>query len=391
MKTNQTLQRIALPMLIFLSLFANALGNTHAYHAFHQNTLPDSIPIASRKNFHIQGIAMDKEHHYFYVSYTTQLVKYDLNGKEVGSVDNLLGHLGCIAYNPKDGKVYGSLEYKNDEIGRGISNKSTGHRQSATQFYVAVFEVDKITRPAMDGAADGVMHTVCLPTVKQLYEGSANINGKAVKHVYGCSGIDGLTFGPKFGQRKGALYLTVALGIYRDTLRTDNDYQVLLQYPWPDINRYARTLNLENMHTSGPAKPAATYFAYTGNTTYGVQNLEYDAWSDQWFLAVYKGVKKLFPNYTLFAIDNATKPALEKLRGHGGATGLVVKLSKQGLHDADSGVYGWMFPLGSMGMQSMGNGLFYFFHPKNKKANVFGGWLELYRYKQGSNQPFVRE
>ena len=124
MKTNQTLQRIALPMLIFLSLFANSFGNTYAYHAFHHNTLPDSIPIASRKNFHIQGIAMDKEHHYFYVSYTTQLVKYDLNGKEVGSVDNLLGHLGCIAYNPKDGKVYGSLEYKNDEIGRGISNKA---------------------------------------------------------------------------------------------------------------------------------------------------------------------------------------------------------------------------------------------------------------------------
>lgn len=108
-------------------------------------------------------------------------------------------------------------------------------------------------------------------------------------------------------------------------------------------------------------------------------------------MAVYKGVKKQFPNYTLFAIDNATKPALEKLRGYGGATGLVVKLSKQGLHDASSGVYGWMFPLGSMGMQSMGNGLFYFFHPQNKKANVFGGCLELYRYKQGSSQPFVRE
>ena len=93
MKTNQTLQRIALPMLIFLSLFANSFGNTYAYHAFHHNTLPDSIPIASRKNFHIQGIAMDKEHHYFYVSYTTQLVKYDLNGEEVGSVDNLLGQI----------------------------------------------------------------------------------------------------------------------------------------------------------------------------------------------------------------------------------------------------------------------------------------------------------
>lgn len=391
MKTKLSYQRITLLMLLFISLFTSALGNTAYQATFHNKSLPDSIPVAPRKNFHIQGIVMDKAHKYFYVSYTTQLVKYNLQGREVGSVDNLLGHLGCIAYNPEDGKVYGSLEYKNDEIGRGISNKSTGHRQSATQFYVAVFDVDKITRPAMDGAADGVMHTICLPTVKQLYEGTAHNNGTTVDHIYGCSGIDGLTFGPKFGQRGGARYLTVALGIYRDTMRTDNDYQVLLQYPWPAINRYARTLNLENMHTSGPAEPAATYFAYTGNTTYGVQNLEYDAWSNQWFMAVYKGVKKQFPNYRLYAIDNSKKPTLEKLKGHDNTLGLVVKLSKQGLHDAASDIYGWRFPLGSMGMQSMGDGLFYFFHPQNKEANVFGGWLELYKYIPGSSLPFEKE
>ena len=351
--------------------------------------LPDSIPVKRQGNFHIQGLAMDKEHRYFYLSYTTQLVKMDMDGRVVGSVSGLLGHLGCIAYNPQDGKVYGSLEYKNDEIGRDINDRSVGSRESATRFYVAVFDVDKITRAGMDGFRDSVMRTICLPTVKKLYEGSATVDGTEHKHIYGCSGIDGITFGPRFGRKGGATFLTVALGIYGDIQRTDNDYQVLLQYPWPAAMRHARPLNQERMHTDGPAKPAATYFAYTGNTTYGVQNLEYDPASDQWFMAVYKGKKERFPNYQLFAIDNTVKPHRQHLVGHGGERGLVVKLSKAGLYDASTGVYGWRFPYGSMGMQSMGDGHFYFFHPyKNCKVG-HSGWLELYRYAPGTRKPFV--
>ena len=68
-------------------------------------------------NCHIQGIAVDKKNGYIYYSFTTKLVKATLDGKIVGSVDGLVGHLGCIAFNEKDGCVYGSLEYKNDIIG----------------------------------------------------------------------------------------------------------------------------------------------------------------------------------------------------------------------------------------------------------------------------------
>ncbi|WP_232369806.1 MULTISPECIES: hypothetical protein [Prevotella] len=354
------------------------------------DSLPDSIPVEAQGNFHIQGVAMDKERRYFYLSYTTQLVKLDLKGRVVGSVSGLLGHLGCIAYNPQDGKVYGSLEYKNDEIGRDISDKSAGHRESATQFYVAVFDVDKITRTGMDGLRDGVMRTVCLPTVKKLYEGTATVNGTTHKHVYGCSGIDGISFGPRFGKKGGKPFLTVALGVYGDIQRTDNDYQVLLQYPWPSVMRHARPLDLNRMHTEGPAKPAATYFAYTGNTNYGVQNLEYDPESDQWFMAVYKGTKQQFPNYQLFAIDNTVKPSRKYLTGHGGERGLVVQLSKTGLYDAASGVYGWRFRYGSMGMQAMGDGYFYFLHPDRNSKGGHGGWLELYRYRPETLKPFVR-
>ena len=382
--------------LHFLSLFGGvvfvllSLFPLHVKAQQQTNLLPDSIPIGVQGKFHIQGFAIDKKRRYLYVSYTTQLVKLDLKGRVVGSVSGLLGHLGCVAYNPQDGKNYGSLEYKNDEIGRDISDKSSGRRESATQFYVAVFDVDRITRVGMDGLRESVMKTVCLPTVKRWYEGSSTINGAVRKHVYGCSGIDGITFGPRFGRKGGKSFLTLALGIYGNIQRTDNDYQVLLQYPWPSVMRHARPLDLNRMHTKGPRKPAATYFAYTGNTTYGVQNLEYDANSNQWFMAVYKGAKKQFPNYQLFAIDNTVKPCRKYLVGHGGKRGLVVQLSKTGLYDAASGIYGWRFLYGSMGMQAMSAGNFYFFHPNKKEKEGYSGWLELYRYRPDTQKPFVK-
>jgi hypothetical protein len=45
------------------------------------------------------------------------------------------------------------------------------------------------------------------------------------------------------------------------------------------------------MHKSGPDAPEAKYFVYTGNTTFGVQNLEYDAYTGDFLAAVYNGRK----------------------------------------------------------------------------------------------------
>ena len=60
---------------------------------------------------HCQGIAVDGKREYIYYSFTTALIKTDLEGNVVGTVTGLLGHLGCIAFNEEDGRVYGSLEY----------------------------------------------------------------------------------------------------------------------------------------------------------------------------------------------------------------------------------------------------------------------------------------
>ena len=70
---------------------------------------------------HVQGLAVDDKNGCIYYSFTTSLVKTDFSGKVIGSVKGLVGHLGCIAFNPADGKIYGSLEYKHDAIGQGIT------------------------------------------------------------------------------------------------------------------------------------------------------------------------------------------------------------------------------------------------------------------------------
>ena len=58
--------------------------------------LPKKIKFGGMKTGHIQGIATDKDRKYMYYSFTTSLVKTDLEGNIIGSVVGLCGHLGCM-------------------------------------------------------------------------------------------------------------------------------------------------------------------------------------------------------------------------------------------------------------------------------------------------------
>ena len=71
--------------------------------------LPRLIDSGTFPTGHIQGITVDTEHRYIYYSYTTMLVKADMQGRIVGTVTGLMGHLGSLAFNAEDGRVYGSL------------------------------------------------------------------------------------------------------------------------------------------------------------------------------------------------------------------------------------------------------------------------------------------
>ena len=337
---------------------------------------------------HIQGIAVDQEKGYIYYSYTTMLIKTDLQGRIVGSVTGLLGHLGDLDLNEADGRVYGSLEYKNDAIGRGILNMEKSTRTLDNAFYIAIFDVDRIDRVGMSAEKDGIMTTVYLPTVLEDYLAEVATSEGKKAHRLGCSGIDGVAFGPKFGTTSGKEYLTVAYGIYSEKDRSDNDYQVLLQYDTEKWAKYERTLSQDDMHQMGPRKPAGQYFVFTGNTTYGVQNLEYDPFTEAWLMAVYKGVKEHYPNYTLFAADAKTRPAKQTLQGIPYLKkGLVVPLKAEGLQDATTGIRGWMWGVGSTGMAALGGGYYYFSHNYNSEQGQ-GSTIRMYRYTDREDEAF---
>lgn len=349
-------------------------------------SLPRKIESGPFKAGHIQGIAVDTEQKYMYYSYTTMLIKTDMQGNIVGSVTGLLGHLGDLDFNDADGRLYGSLEYKNDAIGQGILRMEKSERKLQTAFYIAIFDVDKITREGMDAEKDGIMTTVFLPTVLEDYLAEVLTAEGKQNHRLGCSGIDGVTFGPKFGKKGGKQYLTVGYGIYGDTDRSDNDYQVLLQYDVSKWAKYEKPLSQEEMHLQGPAKPAGQYFVKTGNTTYGVQNFDYDASSHSWMMAVYKGNKKHFPNYTFFAADGAARPVKQALEGVPYIKkAKVVALKAAGKQQGD--IRGWDWGVGSTGMCSLGDGYFYLSH-NYKIEEGQGSIIRLYRFTGNADNAF---
>ena len=325
------------------------------------SNLPKKLYTGGWKAGHVQGIAVDTKQEYVYLSFTTMLVKLDMQGNVVGSVKGFLGHLGCLEFNDEDGCVYGSLEYKNDAIGKGILRQEGVSKQFKTGFYVAIIDVDKITRENMDAEKDGVVKSVLLKTVVEDFEAKATTkSGQKFEHRFGCSGFDGISFGPAF-DGSGKRVLTVAYGIYGDKSRADNDHQVLLQYDVEDWSKYATIHSQNNLHRNGPEKPEGKYFVFTGNTSWGVQNLEYDKHSNYWFLACYVGKKPQFANYSLFCVDGAEKAKNKSLKGVDyQKKGALLTLAKRGAVDPQNKkVRGWYNKLGACGLCALGNGYFY--------------------------------
>ena len=383
-----------LPLLIVpLLLTACPSGANRTKNGPDLRNLPREIRSGEQGPFHVQGIAVDLERGYIYFSFTTKLLKMDFEGNLIGSVDGMVGHLGCITFNPDDGCVYGSLEYKNDDIGKGIRNQlaqegnNNGGNGNTTGFYAAVFDTDRITRPDMDAEKDKVMTTVFIKEAYDDHTAVTENNGRTLKHRLGCSGIDGTTIAPGFGAEKKDKHIYLAYGVYDDTLRTDNDYQVLLAYRLDSMAHYAQPLRQGSLHRSGPQKPAHKYFIRTGNTTYGVQNLAYDRTSGNFYMAVYKGRKKEFPNFGLFVADGHKKPRRERLEGFNPEReGEVIPLLKAGKRS--KGIYGWDFNLGACGLCPLGDGYFYIAHNRKGKDGQQSCTARLYKWTGNADNPF---
>lgn len=326
--------------------------------------LPLTINTHEWAEGHIQGIAVDLEKGFIYYSFTTLFVKSDLDGNIKGTVKGLTGHLGCISFNNEDGKVYGSLEYKHDSIGSGIMQRTGAALADEDAFYIAIFDVDRIDRMDMDAETDGVMTAVYLPEVVDDYS-STDKNGEA--HRYGCSGVDGTAIGPVPGDGKdGKTMLFMAYGIYGTLERTDTENQVIMQFDWRKFADAAKPLSQLAPHHSG-LHSDKRYFLYTGNTTWGVQNIEYDPFTGDYIVAVYKGKKPCYPNHPMYIIDGSVAPREAEIYGRDGERGLVLTLKKVG--DAhESGIFGLEFPYGQTGVFAVGDGTYYYSEHATRKT-----------------------
>ena len=390
------MKKIFISFLLLLAITTAASAQTKAEAPFVQTPLgslptqiyqEDNSPSGS---LHVQGVAVDVKRGFAYFSFTTQLVKTDLKGNIIGSVTGLTCHLGCIELDPETGDVLGSMEYKDDVIGKGILHalKTNGENQG-NAFYVGIFYTKNITRPNMDASSSNVLKATYLSDVLKMYSTKVVNNGKSLEHKYGCSGIDGISVGPQFGKKDGKNYLNVALGIYGDLQRTDNDYQVLLQYDIETLRKMAHPLEVGHFHHIGPKKALNTYFVFTGNSTWGVQNLEYDPYTNYWFAAVYVGKKPQYPNYPLFTINGTRKAVVQTLKGFNPVQkGLVLSLANVGLKDPSTGIRGWNFKWGSTGIASLGKGFFYISHNGRNEKKCQNCTLILYKWTGNTEQPF---
>lgn len=344
-------------------------------------SLPDSIYSGEQGKFHVQGAAIDHQNGHVYFSFTNKLVKTDLSGKVIGSVTGFIGHLGDLDFDPASGKIYASLEFKNDAIGKGISNTLGIQNQGNIGFYIAMFDGSKIVRPDMHAEKEDLLRTVYVREAVEDYQAVVKMNNKEVQHRFACSGIDGITLAPTIGQKNSnKKYLYVAYGVYGDTSRSDNDNQVILQYDISDFDSLGKKLSQDDLHQSGPKKPLEKYFVKTGNTTYGIQNLAYDEYSGNFYAAVYQGKKSEFPNYTLFVIDGKKEPFKDTIISNGNKMKVKqLSLVEAGPKDKKTGIRGWHFKWGATGLRPLGNGFFYISH--NRKHDDGQQSTTLYKYK----------
>ena len=373
--------------------------------------LPETVLVTGQEQ-HVQGIAYDSAENCMYMSFTSRFVKTDMQGNILASIDRIQGHLGAMTFNPETRKVYASLECKDDEIGAGIAktlNVNTVSRADS-RFFIAIIDVDRLEGIGMDPEGNEVLRTVCIKKAVEDY--AFRSKSGDFEHRYGCSGIDGVTIGPAIGKPEAARYgrrsagkpaadekyLYVGYGIYGDTDRTDNDYQVIHRYSLKELEKYARPVIFGETHHDGPEKPEKEYFLRTGNKNYGIQNFAYDEYTDCFFLAVYKGSKADFPNYSLFAFKALQQPFKAALTG-GRDKKKVLQLSLVKPEepyfinpsvDETTGITGWRFRWGSTGLCPLGRGLWYISeNGKDRETGKEYCRARLYRWSTKPGEAFV--
>lgn len=331
---------------------------------------------------HVQGVDTDRYGDYFYYSFTDRLVKQSADGTMIGSVVGFgeNGHLGDVAYNKQDGRVYVTYTRK---ISYGAIPAGD---ESCRNCFVIIFDVDKIDR--MNMSPDEVCSCVYVGESIVAFSSAVGYSQSPVATggKYGIvNAVDSCTFGPAFGSDDGKYYLTLGIGQaaasseadgVSPSKREDNDYQPIMQFDVTEWSGYEKPFSQIDS-VGGPHTYDGIYFYYFGYHDYGIQNLCYDEFTGTYLMSAYAvGKEDRFPSYMFFLLDaSVSKEAV--LLGNGGESAQCLE-AKYGLEHAATGIKGYNFSC-SVGLVSMKNGYYYVCdnYAQNKKQ---GAVLNLYRW-----------
>lgn len=210
----------------------------------------DAVRVFHQK-YHMQGFVCDGS--FFYWSFTDCLIKTSRSGEILLRRAVPGGHLGDITF--RDGKIYGSF----------LGSALPGHVwDDWTSFQILMFDAEDLR----------LIQAVSLPVCDDY----KRISGTA-SDERGFNAIDGIAFGREPGSEKWKLFVACAL-------LTGEQYadQILLQ-------------------CSSEGKYETEYRIPTGNTVYGIQNLDYDTESGCFWFSTYEPERDFQPRETLYCVD----------------------------------------------------------------------------------------
>lgn len=206
---------------------------------------------ALHQNWHLQGFTSDPAHKYMYWSFTDSVVKTTFASTMIAQVHVAGGHLGDIDYH--NGKLYASF------LGEPLG----GHAwDDWTSFKIYVYDADTLQ----------LERIIPLPICDQLKAQAGQEYDE-----YGFNAIDGVTFGADL----------------------DGNEKMFVACALLDGERYHRQILLQ-LSTDGEYE--RMHLIETGNTVFGIQNLDHDDTTGEFWFSTYNKNKPYQPEETLYCI-----------------------------------------------------------------------------------------